>query len=237
VRNRRNFPKDTKKYTKDEIFSIAGNGLITLTMPAILLIGILSGIFTPTESGCIAGVYALFLALMIYRNISLDTLIAILKNTAKTCANIFMIIAFATIFAWIMAAEQIPNIIAEFMLGITSNKYLLLFLINIFLLIVGMWMDTGAAIILFAPILGPIMTRIGVHPIHFGVIMLVNLTLGLITPPVGVVLYSACTVGHRKIEGVIRELFPFIIVGILVLVLVTYFPETVLLLPRLAGFL
>lgn len=152
-------------------------------------------------------------------------------------ANIFLIISFASVFAWIMGRERIPEQIAEVLLSISSNKYVLLLMINLFLLVVGMFMDTGAAIILFAPILAPIVYEVGVHPVHFAIIMLLNLTLGLLTPPVGVVLYSAATVGGLRIEGVIKALVPFLIISFIVMALVTVVPGFVLTLPQLAGFL
>ena len=152
-------------------------------------------------------------------------------------ANIFLIIAFASVFAWIMGMERIPEQIAELLLGLSSNKYILLLLVNIFLLLVGMFMDTGAAIILFAPILAPIMYEVGVHPVHFAIVVLLNLTLGLITPPVGVVLYSATAVGKRKFEDVVKSLIPFLIISFSVLAIVCLIPACTLLLPGMFGFL
>ena len=237
IRNKMGFPKDERKYAKSEVIQIVKDGMITMLMPVIILGGILTGIFTATEAACVAVLYSLFVGVVVYRNFKFEDFVRVVKNTLKTSANIFLIIAFASIFAWIMSIEKIPDLIANFMLGISSNKYILLFITNIFLLIVGMWMDTGAAIILFAPILAPIMYKVGVEPVHFAMVMLVNLTLGLITPPVGVVLYSACLVGKRKFEDVTRQLVPFLILGFIVLFIVTYIPETVLFVPRLMGFI
>ena len=152
-------------------------------------------------------------------------------------ANIFLIISFAAVFAWAMGMEKIPDKIAAFMLSLTANRYLLLLIVNVFLLIVGMWMDTGAAIILFAPILAPILYKVGITPVHFAVVMLVNLTLGLITPPVGVVLYTAASVGHLKFENVVKELMPFIIISVIVLAVICFVPGITTLLPRISGFL
>lgn len=237
IRNKMAFPKDEKKYTKQEIIQIVKDGIITMLMPVIILGGILSGAFTATEAACVAVLYSLFIGIVVYRNFKFKDFVRVVKNTLKTTANIFLIIAFANIFAWIMSIEKVPELIANLMLSISSNKYILLFIANIFLIIVGMWMDTGAAIILFAPILAPIMYKVGVHPVHFAMVMLLNLTLGLITPPVGVVLYSTCLVGKRRFEDVIRQLVPFLILGFIVLFLVTYIPETVLFIPRLMGFI
>lgn len=237
IRKKRNFPKDTKKYSREELVKILVDGLVTLGMPVIILTGILGGYFTPTESACVACLYSLFLGVVVYRNFGLRDWVVAVRETAITSANIFLVISFASVFAWIMGMEKISEQIAAMLLSISSDKYILFLLINIFLLIVGMWLDTGAAIILFAPILAPIMYAVGVEPIHFAIVMLVNLTLGLITPPVGVVLYAACSVGRCKFENVLRELSPFLLVSFVVLFAVTYIPEIVLFVPRLTGFM
>ena len=146
-----------------------------------------------------------------------------------------MIVSCAAIFSWVLSSERIPEHIAAFMFSVSSNKYVLLFLVNILLLIVGMWMESGAAIILFAPILAPIMVKVGIHPIHFAVTMILNLVIGLVTPPVGVVLYATCKVGEISFEELVKALIPFIVISFVVLAIVSYVPETVLALPRLAG--
>ncbi len=237
IRKKRGFPKHDNVYTGKELRKIIIDGLITLGMPVVILTGIMGGFVTPTESAALASLYALLLGVVVYRNFKIPDFIVALRDTAKTSANIFIIIAFASSFAWIMGMEKIPEQIALWMLSVSGNKYVLLLLINFILVIVGMWLDTGAAIILFAPILAPIVYAVGVHPIHFAIIMLMNLTIGLITPPVGVVLYAACAVGKRRFEAVVKELTPFMIVSFSMLALVTFIPEIVLLLPRIAGFM
>ena len=237
VRDKKNFPACNEKYRGSQIKSIILNGLITLGMPFIIIGGVLGGYFTATESANIACVYSLLLGIIVYRNYHLKDFKKALENVAHQMANIFLIIAFASVFAWIMGMERIPEQIAELLLGLSSNKYILLLLVNIFLLLVGMFMDTGAAIILFAPILAPIMYEVGVHPVHFAVVVLLNLTLGLITPPVGVVLYSATAVGKRKFEDVVKSLIPFLIISFSVLAIVCLIPACTLLLPGMFGFL
>lgn len=237
IGKKRNFPKRLEKKTRREVLIIIGNGLITLGMPFIIIGGVLGGWFTATESANIACVYSLILGFIVYRNYHPKDLYRTLKGISHQMANIFLIISFASVFAWIMGMQKIPEAIASGLLAISSNKYVLLLLVNIFLLIVGMWMDTGAAIILFAPILAPIMYRVGIHPVHFAVIMLVNLTLGLITPPVGVVLYSTAAVGKVEFESVVKSLVPFLIISVIVLAIICFVPATVTLLPKLGGFL
>ena len=237
VRDKKNFPPSRSKYTAKEVISIIGHGIITMGMPLIIIGGVLGGWFTATESANIACVYSLILGFAVYRNYHVKDFLSALEGIAHQMANIFLIISFASVFAWIMGRERIPEQIAEVLLSISSNKYVLLLMINLFLLVVGMFMDTGAAIILFAPILAPIVYEVGVHPVHFAIIMLLNLTLGLLTPPVGVVLYSAATVGGLRIEGVIKALVPFLIISFIVMALVTVVPGFVLTLPQLAGFL
>ena len=171
------------------------------------------------------------------RNYHLHDFISALKSIAHQMANIFLIISFSSVFAWVMGKEKVPEAIAAFMLSISENKYVLMLIVNIFLLIVGMWMDTGAAIILFAPIIAPIMYKVGIQPVQFAVIMLLNLTIGLITPPVGVVLYAGAAIGKRRFEGVVRALVPFLLLSAIVLALICLVPEISLWLPRISGFL
>lgn len=237
IRKKRNFPSSKEKRSVKELWSIIVDGLITLGMPFIIIGGVLGGFFTATESANIACVYSLFLGFLIYRNYHIKDFAIALKNLAHQMANIFLIIAFASVFAWVMGMEKIPEKISTALLAFSNNKYMLLFIINIFLLVVGMFMDTGAAIILFAPILAPIVYKAGVAPIQFGIVILLNLTLGLITPPVGVVLYSATSVGKRKFESVVKALIPFLIISFIVLGLVCVVPSITLLLPTVFGFL
>lgn len=237
IRDRKQFPAGREEHTSKERWQIVIDGLITLGMPFIIIGGVLGGFFTATESANIACVYSLLLGIAVYRNYHVKDFAAALESVAHQMANIFLIISFASVFAWIMGRERIPEQIASLLLALSENKYVLLLLINLFLLIVGMFMDTGAAIILFVPILAPIMYEVGIHPVHFAVVVLLNLTLGLITPPVGVVLYSAAAVGKRKFESVVKAMVPFLIISFSVLALVSLFPIWTLLLPSLFGFL
>jgi tripartite ATP-independent transporter DctM subunit len=158
-----------------------------------------------------------------------------LWSSVKSTANLFLLVSFATVFAWIMGIQNVPDQIAQFMMRISNNPATLFFIINIILLIVGMWLNTGAAIILFAPILAPVMYKVGIHPIHFAIVVVLNLTLGLVTPPVGIVLYAAAQVGQIRFEKLVKACLPFIVMAFIVLALVTYIPEISLFVPRLFG--
>jgi tripartite ATP-independent transporter DctM subunit len=232
---RMNLPKDEKKYSKAEIIKIARHGLVALMMPVIIIGGILSGMVTPTEAAGLAVFYAIIVALLVYRNVHLGDFMNALWNSVKTSANLFMIIAFATTFAWVMGVQNVPDQLAWFMMRISNNPTTLFFIINIILLIIGMWMDCGASLILFAPILAPIMYKVGIHPVHFAIVMIINLTVGLVTPPVGVVLYATASVGKIKFEELVKACLPLICMAFIVLALVTYIPEITLFIPRLFG--
>ncbi|MGE5587745.1 MAG: TRAP transporter large permease [Clostridia bacterium] len=230
-----NLPKVSRRYEKKEVIAIWRDGLIAVGMPVIILAGILLGICTPTEAAAIAVFYALIVAFLVYRELTFRDLIAALEASVKTTATLFIIVSFASIYSWVLGSERIPEMIAGFLFSVSGNRYVLLLLVNLLLIIVGMWMETGAAIILFAPILAPIMARIGVHPIHFAIVMILNLVIGLITPPVGVVLYATCAVGEISFERLNRALMPLLIVSFAVLAAVTLVPDLVLFLPRFVG--
>lgn len=234
---RLNLPKHEKQYTKEEKRKYSRDGYIALAMPAIILLGITLGIFTPTEAAAVAVFYALFVGVFVFRNLRIRQVTDALWTSAQSTANLFLIISLSSVFAWAIGIEKIPDQLASGLLNLTSNRYLILLVINIMLIIIGMWMETGAAIMLFAPILAPIAYKMGVDPLHFAVMMLVNLTVGLITPPVGVVLYATAAVGKEKFEHVVKATMPFIIMGFVVVLVVTYFPPLVLFVPRLLGFI
>lgn len=236
IRKKRNFPRDTKKYTKKEITTILTDGLVVMMLPVIIIGGILLGWVTPTEAAAIAVAYALFLGFVYYRNMTVKDLMECLWNACKTVGNLMLIVAFANAFSWVAAIEQVPAEIAAFLTGITSNPYILLLIVNVFYIFVGMIMDTGAAIILFAPIIGPVLTMAGVNPIHLAMVTIMNLTIGLLTPPVGLVLFTAVNVGKRPFGAVVKAFMPFIIIAYLSLFVVTFFPAIVTFIPTLCGF-
>lgn len=229
-------PKHTEKYSSKEKRKIILEGLVAILMPVIILGGILGGLVTPTEAAAVAVVYAFLVSTLVFRNVKVRDFIKSMWVSAKTSANLFLIISFSTIFAWALGMQKVPDQIAEFMMSVTNNPYVLLLFVNILLIIIGMWMETGAAIVLFAPIIAPIMYKVGIHPIHFAMVMLINLAIGLITPPVGVVLYATSSVGSVKFERIVKAIMPLVIIAFIVVVLVTFIPEITLFLPRLLGF-
>jgi C4-dicarboxylate transporter DctM subunit len=209
---------------------------LVLMLPVIILGGILTGIFTPTESACIAVFYALFLSLVVYRDIDIRRLPRILIDTATTSSLVMMVIGMASIFSWLLASEEIPQMITEQIMSATANKVLILLLLNAVLLIIGTFMETTASLIILTPVLLPLMKQIGVDPLHFGVILVLNLVIGLTTPPVGVCLFIACSIGQTSLVRLSRAILPFLLASILVLLICTYWEALVLAIPVFFGY-
>jgi len=205
-------------------------GLITLL---IILGGILGGIFTAIEAGAVACVWAFFVTMFIYRDYKWRDLPALVHRTVRTVAMVMTLIACASSVGYVMALTQMPAKITAFFLTISSNKYVILFLINILLLVLGTLVDMAPSILISTPILLPVMINFGVDPVHFGMIMMLNLGIGLCHPPVGAILFVGCAVGKVSIEEVMRKIWPFYAVMFTVLMLVTYLPALSLWLPEL----
>jgi C4-dicarboxylate transporter DctM subunit len=205
----------------------------SMVIPAIILGGIYGGIFTPTEAAVVACVVAIFVGIFIYREYTLKELPKVFKKATLTSGTILLLVSCATALGRLLTVEQIPEQIAETLLGISNNPAILLLIINLFLLVVGMFMETYAAIIILAPVLLPAVTAVGVDPLHFGLIMVVNLTIGLCTPPVGVNLFIATRIGNCPIEDMFKWLVPLLGVLIFVLMLITYIPTLCTFLPNL----
>jgi tripartite ATP-independent transporter DctM subunit len=236
-RKRRNLPKVTERYTWSQKIDICTNGFVALIMPGIILGGIIFGFFTPIEAAGVAVLYALLVGFVIWRNLKVSAVITALKEAALSSAQLFIIISFSTVFAWALGAQNVPEQIAESLLKFSDNPLIIMLIVNLILIIVGMWMESGAAILLFAPILAPIAYKVGIHPVHFAVVMLLNLVVGAITPPVGVILYATSAVAKESFVNVCRATVPFMIMGLGAVTIVTLFPEVVLFIPRLLGFL
>ncbi|KUK14410.1 MAG: TRAP transporter large permease [Synergistetes bacterium] len=208
-----------------------------LLSPLIILGGILFGVFTPTEAAAVAVVYSFIVGKFIYRELKWRDIPQVLLQSGITVASILLIISMANVFAWVIAANLIPQKIASAFLAFSHNKYIFLLFVNIFLLVVGMFMETGAAIIILAPILAPIAAKMGVHPLHFGFMMVLNLAIGMVTPPVGVCLFVSCGITGLSLEKVSAAVYKFVIAEIFVLALVTYFEPISMFLPKLLGFI
>lgn len=207
-------------------------GLMTVV---IIMGGILSGIFTATESAAIACLWAFFVTMFIYRDYKWSELPKLMYRTVKTVTIVMILIGFAAAFGAIMTYMQLPMRITEAFTSISDNKYVILMCINIMLLLIGTLMDMAPLILILTPVLLPVTTALGIDPVHFGMIMLVNLGIGLITPPVGSVLFVASAVSKQKIEQVVKAMLPFYAVLFMVLMLVTYIPAISLFLPKLFG--
>ena len=208
---------------------------LSLLLVVIVLGGILRGVFTPTEAAAISVLYAGVLAIAVYREVKVRDLPKILLQAGVTTAVVFMLIAASTAMSWILTIENIPQSFSQMLLSTTSNPILLLLLINLLLLGVGTFMDMTPAVLIFTPILWPVCQEIGLHPVHFGIILITNLCIGLCTPPVGTCLFVGCGVGHTSLARVIPSLIPFYIAMITALGLITFIPAISLTIPKLLG--
>jgi tripartite ATP-independent transporter DctM subunit len=232
---KRNFPASEAVPLKKALWIAldAVWGLITIV---IILGGIMSGVFTAIESGAVACVYALFCTMVIYKEYKWRDLPKLLHRVTKTVAMVMMVIGFAAGFGYLMAIMQLPAKATQLFLSITNDKYMMLLLINVLLLLLGTFMDMAPMILICTPILLPVVKAMGVDPVHFGMIMLLNLGIGLITPPVGPTLFVGCAIGKVTMEEVSRELWPFYGAMCTALLIVTYFPGLSLWLPRALGY-
>lgn len=233
------FAKKRGYVTKERIPFKESVKIIVDAIPSLLLIviiigGILGGIFTATEGSAIAVVYALILSL-IYKNITWKDIPGIIMESARMTGIITFMIGLSSIMSWVMAFTGIPELIGGAILAVTGNKYLILVMMNIIILIVGTFMDPVPAVLIFTPIFLPVCQNFGMHPVHFGIMISMNLCIGTITPPVGSILFTGCRVGDVTIEKVFKELLPYFAVILLSLILVTYIPAISMTLPNLCG--
>lgn len=229
---KRNYPKEDKISFKQGL-SLVGHAIPGLMTIVIIMGGVLSGIFTATESAAIAAIYAFFITFFFYREIPIRAMKGILYNSFKTLAMVMSLIATASAFGYLMAYLRVPSMVTNGLLSISDNKYVILLLINLMLLFLGCVMDMAPIIIIVTPILVPVIEAIGVSPVHFGIIMVLNLAIGLCTPPVGSALFVGCSIGKISIEKVTKALVPFYLCMVIVLMLVTYIPDIAMFLPSL----
>ncbi|EPP4212108.1 TRAP transporter large permease [Salmonella enterica subsp. enterica serovar Infantis] len=220
---------------KGMALKVAAEAIPSLLLIVIIVGGIVQGIFTAIEASAIAVVYTLLLTMVFYRTLKIKDLPSILLQTVVMTGVIMFLLATSSAMSFSMSITNIPAALSDMILGISANKLVILLVITVFLLIIGAFMDIGPAILIFTPILLPIMAKLGVDPVHFGIIMIYNLAIGTITPPVGSGLYVGASVGKVKVEEVIKPLLPFYGAIIGVLLLITYIPEITLFLPRLLG--
>ena len=215
---------------------VCKKAVVPLQTPIIILGGILIGVFTPTEAAAVAVAYALIIGFFVLHSIKMKEIPGILNRAGITSAVVLLLVGAAMAFKTVVSLSYAPQIMADFVLSLSENPYILLFLINLLLFIVGMFLDAGPAIIILGPILGPIFTEMGVDSIHFAIIMSVNLTIGLATPPMGLVLFVAASVSKERVETIAKAILPFLAVEIAVIFLITYIPALSMTIPRWTGF-
>lgn len=229
---KRQYPKSTRA-SLSQIVKSFFQAFWAIMMTLLILFGIIGGVFTPTEASIVAVVYAMGIGLWVYKELSFRAIPAIILNSAKTTASLMVLVGFANLFAWIMTVEELPQLIADSLLNLTENKILILLMINFLLLFVGAFMETIAALLILFPVLLGVAVHVGVDPVQFAIIMVFNLVIGLTTPPVGVCLFVASSIGNISLEKIAKAGLPFLIVSLLVLILVTYVPGVSLWLPGL----
>jgi len=226
-----------RKQVSHDFRVVCKKAVAPLQTPIIILGGILVGVMTPTEASAVAVFYALIVSFFVLRSMKIVDLYQVLGRAAFATSAVLLLVGAAVAFKTVVSLSYAPQILTEIILGLSENPLILLFLINILLFIVGMFLDAGPAIIILGPILGPIFTELGVHPVHFAIIMSVNLTVGLATPPMGLVLFVASTVSREKVETIAKAILPFLAVEVAVIFLITYFPQISMTVPYLTDFL
>ena len=233
---KRAYPVRMVPVTRRLVWVTTRDALIALLMPLIILGGIFGGVMTPTESAAVAVLYAVVVGVFVLRELTARDLAIALLRSGMTTASIMFIVGAARIFADLLGAEQIPEQLAAYALSLTNERWLILLIINVFLLFVGAVMDTSAAIIILVPVLLPVAASVGVDPLTFGIIMCVNLIIGLATPPLGVCLFVAADIAKISVERLVLAIWPFLLLEIAVLLLITYVPGLATALPRLVGY-
>ncbi len=232
ISRKRAYPKHERKSFKEVAKSFIDT-FWALLMTFIILFGIIGGIFTPTEASVIAVLYALFIGWVVYKKLSFKRVQVIALTSMKTSSSLMILIGFANLFGWILIVENFPQWISQEIISFSDNPYIVLLLINLVLILVGTFMETIAALLILFPILLQVAVSVGVDPIHFGVIAVLNLIIGLTTPPVGVCLFVAASIGKISMERISKEMIPFYVVSLIVLTLVTLFPSLSTYLPSL----
>jgi tripartite ATP-independent transporter DctM subunit len=230
IANKRDYPRG-EKYTLRQFIKSTVIAFPALMTPVILLGGIYTGVVTPTEAGALAGIYALLISILVYRSLGLKQLLEVIVETAKTTGILTVIVGAAFSFSYIVAIEHIPSIFSGLLLGVTSNKYVLLLVINILFIILGMFIDTMAITLVFIPMVLPLVKLLGIDLVHFGVVIVLNMMIGLSTPPFGMLLFIVSGISGTPLKSIIKEIFPMLLVLIGVLFLITYVPWFVLYLP------
>ncbi|MGP1397110.1 MAG: TRAP transporter large permease [Inquilinaceae bacterium] len=233
---KRNYPVANRRATLRERAGATKTAFWPLLTPIILLGGILSGVFSPTEAAAVAAGYAILVSTLILRTLKVSELPTVFYQTALGSGVILLLVGAAVAFSSVVSLSGAPRILTEIILAISDNPYVVLFMVNILLFIVGMFLDAGPAILILGPILGPAMVDLGVDPLHFAIVMCVNVTVGLATPPMGLVLFVAASLSGERVDRIALEMLPLLASHVVVIFLLTYVPALSLTLPRLLGF-
>lgn len=226
-------PSREKKATIAEVLKQTAESIWALFLPFGIILGLRFGMFTPTEAGAMAVLFCTFIGFFIYKELKTSDFKEILIDTIYGTSSVVLIVVAASVFGYYMSWERIPQAIASLLLNITENKWIMLALINVLLLVLGMFLEGGAALIILAPLLVPVVLGLGVDPIHFGIILIVNIMIGGVTPPFGSMMFTTCSITGTSIPDFIREIIPFILALLVALAIVTYIPGVVLFLPNL----
>ncbi|WP_024821165.1 MULTISPECIES: TRAP transporter large permease [Aminobacterium] len=224
-----------EKASLGKIFGTFKEAILALLMPVIILGGIYGGVFTPTEAAVVAVVYGFIVGFFVYKELNIKQLKDIFVTTVIGTAMIMFIIATSSVFSWILTAQQVPQAVASAILSISKSPVIILLLINLLLLFIGTFMETVAAIIILVPVLLPVVTQIGMDPLHFGIVLVVNLAIGMVTPPLGVCLFIGCSIADIKLEDITKAVWPFILIMVVDVLLLTYLPCISTIVPKLAG--
>ena len=236
ISKKRDFGYSRVTYTGRELVRILLRSIPALMTPVIILGGIFGGVFTPTEAAGVAVTYSLLVGIFFYRTLNFKNILQAFEESMVLAASVLLIVAVSGPLAWLVAMDQIPQLIANIVTSLTTNPLIVLLLINVFLLLLGSVLDAAVIILIFAPILAPVAVAVGIDPLHFGIIFVLNVIIGLATPPFGMCLFVGASVGGIAVERVMKAILPFIAVEIVVLFLVTYVPDIAMTVPRLLGF-
>ena len=232
-RKRRYKPARAKRATVSEIGTQLKESIWALSLPFGIILGLRFGLFTPTEAGAMAVLVSVLIGVLVYRELGATHIKPIILETIYGTGTVVLIIVSASVFGYYLNWERIPQDLTAALLDFTSNKYVMLAVVNVFLLIIGMFIEGGAALIILAPLLVPVAVQLGVDPIHFGMIMIVNIMIGGVTPPFGSMMFTTCSVTKVPVSDFVREIWPFIVALLIALLVVTYIPAIVMFLPNL----
>lgn len=225
---KQNIKEEHTEFSWKEFWDSFKESIWALGTPIILVGGVFGGVFTPTESAAVAVVYALFVGVVIYKDMGLKDIFTVFLNSAKMTANIMFIIANASLLAWMLISEGLPQQIASGLLTVSENPIIILLLVNLVILIIGLFMETSATLVILVPLFLPIMTSLGVDPVHFGIIVTINTAIGLVTPPFGVCLFTTASVGNVSIPRLTKQIAMPILVLIIILLFITFVPQSVM---------